>query len=133
MLNIQQFVEYACSKESFKNNFKENPKQVLAKLGVQLPDAMHVQVHENTSVLTNYVIPDVSEISLRADLQQQNSAVAMLINAALVDQSFKTKLLQKPKSAIAEATGFHLPENQQICVYENTLMLKHIVLPANGH
>lgn len=131
MSKIQQLLEFACNDESLKNNIKANPKQVLANFGIELPDATQVEVHENTVAVTNYIIPELNGKPSGVDIEEQNSIASILIQTALEDQSFKAKLLQEPKSAIAEVTGFHLPTNQQICVYENTPLLKHIVLPIN--
>ena len=62
MTVMQDVLERVWSDEALKNNLFNNPKQVLAEIGVKFPDSVTVQVHENTSSLVNYILPDPSEI-----------------------------------------------------------------------
>lgn len=131
MPNVQEALERAWSDESFKENLLRNPKQVLSEYGVNFANSVQVQAHENTPGLVNYVLPEPSDIPQGADIEHSDPIAGKVIKTAFSDPAFKAKLLQDPKSAIADETGTELPDSLQIHVYENTPILKHIVLPVN--
>ena len=58
MTVMQEVFDRVWSDEALKNNLFNNPKQVLAEIRVKFPDSVTVQVHENTSSLVNYILPD---------------------------------------------------------------------------
>jgi len=98
---------------------------------VKFPDSVTVQVHENTSSVVNYILPDPSEISEGTDLEKADLVAGKVIKQALSDETFKASLLLTPKQAIATSTGVKLPDDLDVRVYENTSTVKHLVLPSN--
>ena len=54
-----------------------------------------------------------------------------VMKLALVDEAFKTLLLNDPKAAITEAIDMTLPMSLEIRVYEDTPTVKHLILPVN--
>ncbi len=52
-----------------------------------------------------------------------------LIDRAIGDDSFRSHLVDDPKSAIKEALGIELPESVAIHVHEDTETSAHFVLP----
>lgn len=128
---IQEVITRVWSDESLKTKLLNNPKSILAEYGLEFPDSVEVQVHENTHSLMNYVVPQASEIPQGLDLEEIEPMAGKVMKLALADEAFKTKLLSDPKSAIAEAMGLMLPESLEIRVYEDTPTVKHLVLPVN--
>jgi hypothetical protein len=124
-------LERVWSDEALKNNLFNNPKQVLAEIGVKFSDSVTVQVHENTSSLVNYILPDPSEIPEGTDLEKADPVAGKVIKQALSDETFKASLLLTPKQAIATSTGVKLPDDLDVRVYEDTSTVKHLVLPTN--
>lgn len=131
MATVQALLEQVWSDEFLKNNLLSNPKQVLSEYGLEFPSSVQVQAHENTPSVVNYVLPESSDLPQETDIEQQDPVVGKVIEKAFADEAFKAKLLEEPKSAIAEEMGIDLPDSLQVHVYENTPLLKHIVLPAN--
>ena len=131
MAVMQDVFERVWSDEALRNNLFNNPKQVLAEIGVKLPDSVTVQVHENTSSLVNYILPDPSEIPEGTDLEKADPVAGKVIKQALSDETFKASLLLNPKQAIATSTGVKLPDDLDVQVYEDTSTVKHLVLPTN--
>ncbi|MFA9202186.1 MAG: NHLP leader peptide family RiPP precursor [Candidatus Nanopelagicaceae bacterium] len=122
----QQLSQRLQNDEDFKNRFVSQPKSILTEMGVNIPDAVQVEVHEDTTTVRNFVIPVKS-----AD-EDESIASNPLFRKAVVkahaDANFKAQLLQNPKSAIAQLTGESLPQDLDICVYENTSTLRHLVI-----
>ncbi len=54
---------------------------------------------------------------------------AELIDKAVIDDEFRSHLVEDPKSAIKDALGIELPEAVNIHVHEDTEMSAHLVLP----
>jgi hypothetical protein len=128
---VQEVLARVWSDESLKTKLLNNPKSVFAEYGLEFPSSVEVQVHENTSSLMNYVLPQASEIPQGVDLEEIEPVAGQAIELALADEAFKTLLLSDPKSAIAQATGMTLPMSLEIQVYEDTPTVKHLILPVN--
>ena len=112
--------------EDFKNRFVSQPKSILTEMGINIPDAVEVDVHEDTATVRNFVIPVKS-----ADEDESvasNPLFRKAIALAHRDANFKAQLINNPKSAIAQLTGENLPADLDICVYEDTPTLKHLVI-----
>jgi hypothetical protein len=114
------------SDEDFKNQFVSQPKSILTEMGINIPDSVQVEVHEDTTTVRNFVIPFKSADEDEATAS--NPLFRKAIAKAHADANFKSQLLQNPKSAIAELTGENLPADLDICVHENTPNLKHLVI-----
>lgn len=112
--------------EEFKNRFLSEPKSVLKEIGIEVPDSITVEVHEDTATVKNFVIPVKS--TEENETTASNPLFRKAIAKAHSDASFKTQLMQNPKSTIAELTGDGLPEDLDIHVHGNTSSLKHIVV-----
>jgi len=116
--------------EDFKNRFITNPKAILAEIGVKIPDSVKVEVHEDTLSLKHFVLPLKSKFQ-GDNMAEPEPAFAAVMQRAWDDESFKAHLLQNPKAAIKEVTGKEVPDTLTICVHEDTLILKHLVVPIN--
>ena len=46
------------SDEEFKKRFLKKPKLVLAEIGINVPDNMNLEVHEDTATYKNFVLPN---------------------------------------------------------------------------
>lgn len=128
---IQEVIARVWADESLKIRLMKNPKAVLAEFGLEFSDSVEVQVHENTSSLMHYILPQDGEILEEIDLEEIEPVTGQVIKLALTDAVFKTLLLNDPKSAITEVTGLTLPMSVEIRVYEDTPTVKHLVLPVN--
>ena len=114
------------SDEDFKNQFVNQPKSILTEMGVNIPDSVQVEVHEDTATVRNFVLP--ASLSDEDETTASNPLFRTAIAKAHSDAGFKAQLIQNPKSAIAQLTGESLPADLDICVYENTPTLKHLVI-----
>ena len=128
---VQEVLAQVWVDQSLKSKLLDKPKSVFAEHGLEFPEAVEVQVHENTSSLINYVLPQPGELPEEVDLQEVEPVTGHVLKRALVDECFKALLLTDPKSAIAQATGMFLPMSLEVEVYEDTPMLKHLVLLDN--
>jgi hypothetical protein len=122
----QQLSQRLQSDEDFKNQFLSQPKLILTEMGVNIPDSVQIEVHEDTATVRNFVIPVKSTDEDEATAS--NPLFRKAIAKAHADANFKSQLLQNPKSAIAELTGENLPQELDICVHENTSTLRHLVI-----
>ena len=129
--NVQEVLARVWSDESLKTKLLNNPKSVFAEYGLEFPNSLEVQVHENTSSLMNYVLPQEGEIPEGMDLEEIEPMAGQVMKLALVDEAFKTLLLNDPKAAITEAIDMTLPMSLEIRVYEDTPTAKHLILPVN--
>lgn len=122
----QQLSQRLQNDEDFKNRFVSQPKSILTEMGVNIPDAIQVEVHEDTATVRNFVIP------VKSTDEDESIASNPLFRKAVVkahaDTNFKSQLLQNPKTAIAQLTGESLPQDLDICVHENTPTLRHLVI-----
>jgi Nitrile hydratase, alpha chain len=130
MPTIQEAFERIWSDEALKTRLLSDPKPVLAEFGLDVPDSLSVQVHENTPQLVNFVLPLESAFQ-GVDPEQVDPAGGKVFKAAWADPAFKAKLLADPKTAIQEVTGTTFPAGMEIKVYENTSALEHLVLPVD--
>jgi phage terminase large subunit-like protein len=130
MPTIQEAFERIWSDEALKNRLLSDPKPVLAEFGLDVPDSLSVQVHENTPQLINFVLPLESAFQ-GVDPEQVDPAGGKVFKTAWADPAFKAKLLADPKTAIQEATGTTFPAGTEVKVYENTPALEHLVLPVD--
>jgi hypothetical protein len=114
------------SDEDFKNQFVSQPKSILTEMGINIPDSIQVQVHEDTATVRNFVIP------VKSNHEDEATASNPLFRKAIAkahgDADFKSQLLQNPKNAIAELTGASLPADLEIYVHENTSTLRHLTI-----
>lgn len=58
------------------------------------------------------------------------SPQTLITRRAIEDPDFRERLIDDPRSTIAEATGQHIPDEIEIVVVENGPMTFHIVLPS---
>ncbi len=123
-------LEELWANENFKNCFIADPIPILFEFGIEVLDFVEkVEVHEDTLNLRNYVLP-IKEQPERY-MKVQNPIIAQVIKKTLADDAFKTKLLQNPKAGIKEVTGEDVREDLTICFYEDTLTVRHLVIPIN--
>jgi len=55
---------------------------------------------------------------------------ALMTRRAVEDPDFRERLMEDPRSTIAEATGQDVPEDVEVVVVENGPKTFHIVLPS---
>ncbi|WP_169221982.1 NHLP leader peptide family RiPP precursor [Brasilonema sp. UFV-L1] len=123
-------LERIWSDEQFKNCFIADPKPILCEFGVKVPKFLkQIEVHEDRPKLRNYILPIKEQ--LERYMEEQNPIIAQVIRQALADNAFKAKLLQNPNTGMKEATGEDLPKDLTICFYEDTLTVRHLVIPIN--
>jgi hypothetical protein len=114
------------SSEQFKNRFLSQPKSILSEMGIEIPDFVQVEVHEDTAIVRNFVIP--ASLPKEDETDASNPLFRKAIARTFADQEFKSQLLQNPKGAIAQLTGENLPSDLDIYVHENTPTLRHLVI-----
>lgn len=129
--SYKALLERLWTDENFKNCFIADPKPILCEFGVNIPNFLEkIEVHEDGLNLRNYVLP-IKEQLEKYKLEEQNPIIAQVIKQALVDEAFKIKLFQNPKTGIKEVTGSDVPENLTICFYEDTPTVRHLIIPMN--
>ncbi|MBD2679339.1 MULTISPECIES: NHLP leader peptide family RiPP precursor [Nostoc] len=116
--------------EKLKNQFIANPKPVFAEMGVHVSDTIELKVHEDSLDLKNLVLPLKSKFQ-GSNLAESVPVFQAVIQRAWQDENFKSQLLQNPKDTIKKVIGTDLSDNLKICVYEDTLTIKHLVVPVN--
>lgn len=126
MAGVQEALDRLWSDQGLKQRLFTDPKPVLKEFGLEIPEGVSVQVHENNNKVFNAVLPMKPEnkTALGAD------PLSQIIERAWSDAAFKQKLLSNPKEAAAEM-GAKLPEGIEVKVWENSATVEHIVLPAN--
>jgi Nitrile hydratase, alpha chain len=130
MTTMQEALERVWSDEALKNRLISDPKPVLSEFGLEIPDTISVQIHENSATVMNFVLPAQAALE-GIDPEAADPIIGKVIKRAWADSGFKAKLIAEPKAAIQEATGVSLPDTLQVNVYENTATLEHLVLPIN--
>lgn len=126
----QQLSEQLLTDINFQKRFLSNPKSILTEMGINLPDSVQVEVHEDTARVKNIVIPE--SLPESNELTASNPLYRQIVTKACEDTDFKTQLMQNPQDAIAQLTGESLSEDLEICVYENTPSLIHLVIYLNS-
>ncbi|MGI8745773.1 MAG: NHLP leader peptide family RiPP precursor [Bryobacteraceae bacterium] len=127
MPTVQEALDRVWSDEGLKRRLLTDPKPVLAEFGLQIPDDVKVQIHENTPHLTNAVLV---EKPADASAIQANDPVRKIVQRAWTDSAFKARLLANPKE-IAQEMGLKLSPDMDLKVWENTPTVHHMVLPVN--
>jgi hypothetical protein len=129
MPTVQEALDRIWSDASLKSRLLSNPKPVLREFGLQIPDSVSIQIHENTPTLINAVLP-IAPPKNTSFAMNAADPVARIIEQAWQDPAFKKKLLSDPKEAAAQS-GLRLPESMQVKVWEDTPTVNHLVLPLN--
>ncbi|MBC1223658.1 NHLP leader peptide family natural product precursor [Nostoc sp. UCD121] len=128
--SYEALLEHLWADEQLKNNFIANPKATFAEMGVHVSNSITIEVHEDSLELKNLVLPLKSESQI-GNVTESAPGFQAIIQQAWKDESFKSQLLQNPKAAIKKMTGTDLSDTLIICVYEDTLTVKHLVIPVN--
>ncbi|WP_019503716.1 NHLP leader peptide family RiPP precursor [Pleurocapsa sp. PCC 7319] len=126
----QQVSEQLLIDKNFQERFLSAPKSVLNEMGINIPDSVQVEVHEDTARIKNIVIPE--SLLEEDESTASNPLYRQIVIKACEDQNFKTQLMQNPKVAIALLTGESVPEDLEIRVYKNTSILMHLVIYLEG-
>jgi hypothetical protein len=127
MPTVQEALDRIWSDAALKSRLIANPKPVLKEFGLEIPDSVTVQIHENTPTLINVVLPirPTEPVALSAA-----DPIARILEQAWQDPVFKAKLLTDAKEAVAQS-GIRLPEKYELKVWENTPTVEHMVIPVN--
>lgn len=125
-MTVQDALDRIWSDEALRKRLLTDPTPVLKEFGLQLPDSVSVQVHENTPTLMNVVLPQKPEGATTSG----EDPVSKTIARAWSDPAFKARLLADPKETAAEM-GVRVPETVAVKVWESTPTVEHMVLPMN--
>jgi hypothetical protein len=55
--SYEQIFEQVRTDETFKQRFLKEPKSVLTEMGIEIPDSVEVEIHQDTPTLKHLVIP----------------------------------------------------------------------------
>lgn len=128
--SYQEVINRVWADETFKNRFITEPKAILAEIGASVPDSVQVEVHQDEPNVQNFVLLAKEQLE-KLNLQAAESIFSQVLRQAVADNTLKTRLIENPKAVIQEITGQNLPESLNICVYEDTPTVKHLVIPIN--
>ncbi len=127
MPTVQEALDRVWSDQGLKKRLLSDPKPVLKEFGLNIPDSVKVEIHENSASQVNYVLPvkpaDTSSLP-------GSDPVVKVMERAWTDPGYKRKLLSNPEDAVAEM-GVHLPASVKLKIWENTPTVEHMVLPMN--
>jgi hypothetical protein len=114
--------------EEFKKSVLRDPIGTLKNAGVEIPEGVKIEVHQNSPETVHAVLPLREEGVLEA-WQKISPPGAKVIERAWTDPDYKKRLFSDPRSAFAEATGITPPEGWTLFGHENTSTELHFVLP----
>lgn len=127
MQKYEEIIQQSWTNEEFKSRFINDPKSVFSEMGQEIDDNITIEVHDDSLDTMHFVLLDKSQV---ADVpMDENSVVGKVMARAHSDESYKTRLLNEPKSAVQEILGVEPQVN--IAVHANTQSHIHLVLPAN--
>jgi hypothetical protein len=55
--SYEQIFEQVRTDETFKQRFLKEPKSVLTEMGIEIPDSVEIEIHQDTPTLKHLVIP----------------------------------------------------------------------------
>jgi hypothetical protein len=55
--SYEQLFEQVRTDEKFKQRFLQEPKSVLTEMGIEIPDSIEIEIHQDTPTLKHLVIP----------------------------------------------------------------------------
>jgi hypothetical protein len=55
--SYDQLFDQVRTDENFKEHFLKEPKSVLTEMGIEIPDSVEIEIHEDTPTLKHLVIP----------------------------------------------------------------------------
>lgn len=64
-------------------------------------------------------------------VDNSNAMLQQLVDKALVDNDFRTRLVSDPKATAADELGITIPEHAEIFVHENDKFTYHLSLPRS--
>ncbi|PKK88896.1 MAG: hypothetical protein CVV64_16765 [Candidatus Wallbacteria bacterium HGW-Wallbacteria-1] len=128
-ISLQEILQKSMSDEEFRTKLVKSPRKLLVENGIQVPEDLEFEVHENQSDIFHAVLPLPTEKTVMEELAKINPAFAKMYYKAWTDEDFKKRLLADPSAGFQEATGIHAPEFMKIVMHENTPNLVHIALP----
>jgi hypothetical protein len=123
--SVQTALELIWSDEALKRRLLSEPRPVLTEFGMEIPESVSIQIHENTPTLINAIL-----LMKPIGSADSSDPVTRIMVRAREDATFKARLLSNPKETVAEA-GLRLPATIELRVWEETPTLWHIVLPVN--
>ena len=84
---------------------------------------------EQSSASTNKPAPVKETTMSNVNMKTHDQLRAELIDRAVEDDDFRSRLLADPKAAIEDALGLTVPESMSISVHEDSATRAHLVLP----
>jgi hypothetical protein len=55
--SYKQLFEQVRTDEKFKQHFLQEPKSALIEMGIEIPDSVEIEIHQDTPTLKHLVIP----------------------------------------------------------------------------
>lgn len=127
MPTIQQALDRIWSDELLRRRLLSDPRPILKEFGLNIPDTISVQIHENTTTVVNAVLP--MKPAARVSLSDADP-VQRVIERAWNEPAFKSRLLANPNDAAREM-GVKIPAGVSLEIWENSPAVEHMVLPLD--
>jgi len=116
----------------FREDYKANPKPVLAQFGHVYPESVSVHIVE-TSPAAYALILGAEDTYGPGQLESMPPSVATVVKRSFTDSGFRHLLTANPVEAIFLETGFRVPEAATVTVFETTATDVYLPLPSMLH
>lgn len=131
---VAEIIARAWMDSAFKLELMHKPKEVFRNTGINIPDDVDLQAHEDTFVDRHIVISDkpldprsvITELPEKPGFYQ---AYAYSYHRALEDAGFRADLTKDPTGTV-RALGVPLPDGASVKVLEPHDKSLHFVLPV---
>jgi len=125
---VEQVLQQIWTDPATKQKLEADPKAFIKDFGIEIPENMKVELHEDSPSLKNFVLPKIEGNT--PEIPKSSDPVVSVFQRAMTDPAFKSKLLSDPKTTVRDM-GVAIPDAVNIRVYENSADTLHLVLPAN--
>lgn len=119
----------------FRSQLIAQPKEVLKKMDVSIPEAQKVTVLENTEKRNFFVLPTMTQAEVESlknsqeTVRSQRTIRSRILIQAWQDPTYKAKLMATPKQILL-AEGIKIPPSIDVTVVENSEKQLYLVLPC---
>jgi hypothetical protein len=128
-VEAEEFFERMGEDAELRRQISSDPKGSLKKAGIDIPQGVDIQVHENSADTFHAVLP-LKEEGILEMWEHISPPGAKVIERAWSDAEYKKRLFSDPRGAFIEVTDITPPENLKIFVHENSDTKQHFILPA---
>lgn len=125
---ILKTLQEAATNNAARQAFVSDPRKVLDKAGLSIPESTKITVHVNDAKTFHAVLPleAPGEIEM---VRQVNPLAALVYEKAWRDPAYKKQLMSQPREAFVSATGVTPPVSMKLVPHENTTGEMHLVVP----